>query len=83
MLSKQLPNPGDIVLDCFGGGGSTAVAAIKLKRRVVTMEIEPRWAPRLAARVATLSVTGGPEDHAPAEVTQYKPRQMALFSAGI
>ena len=34
---------GDIVLDCFGGSGSTALAAVKLNRRAVSIEIEPHW----------------------------------------
>lgn len=43
--------PGDIVLDCFGGSGSTAVAALKLGRRAISMEIEPAWAARIASRL--------------------------------
>ena len=42
---------GDIVLDCFGGGGSTALAALKLKRRSVSIEIDPTWAAVIATRV--------------------------------
>lgn len=34
-------NPGDIVLDCFGGSGTTAAVAHKLGRRWVTVEISP------------------------------------------
>lgn len=43
--------PGDIVLDCFAGSGSTALAALRLNRRAVCMEIEHAWAERIAARV--------------------------------
>jgi len=43
--------PGDIVLDCFGGGGSTALAALKLQRRTVSIEIEASWATQIATRV--------------------------------
>ena len=46
--------PGDIVLDCFGGSGSTALAALKLGRRTVSLEIETKWASEIAARVQTL-----------------------------
>jgi site-specific DNA-methyltransferase (adenine-specific) len=35
--------PGDIVLDCFSGSGSTAVAAIGLARRAVCVEINHSW----------------------------------------
>ncbi|MER5204538.1 site-specific DNA-methyltransferase [Streptomyces sp. NPDC002825] len=34
-------NPGDIVLDCFGGSGTTAAVAHKMCRRWVTAEREP------------------------------------------
>src|SRR5438477_3504069 len=34
---------GDIVLDCFAGSGSTALAAIKLGRRAVAIEIQSNW----------------------------------------
>jgi site-specific DNA-methyltransferase (adenine-specific) len=34
---------GDIVLDCFAGSGSTAMAAIKRNRLSVTMEIDGKW----------------------------------------
>ncbi|WP_219822205.1 site-specific DNA-methyltransferase [Streptomyces sp. Ru73] len=33
--------PGDIVLDCFGGSGTTAAVAHKMNRRWVTIEREP------------------------------------------
>lgn len=44
---------GDIVLDCFAGSGSTALAALKLGRRSVSMEIEPAWAEKIVSRVQT------------------------------
>lgn len=43
--------PGDIVLDCFGGSGSTAMAAVKLGRRAVCMDIEQKWAIQIVSRV--------------------------------
>lgn len=33
--------PGDIVLDCFGGSGTTAAVALKMGRRWVTCELSP------------------------------------------
>jgi len=49
-------NPGDVVLDCFGGSGTTAAVAHKLSRRWVTSEILPETvhaftSPRLSAVV--------------------------------
>ena len=55
--------PGDIVLDCFGGGGSTALAALKLKRRTVSMEIEPTWAAEIASRVEDAAEADTPFSH--------------------
>lgn len=45
---------GDIVLDCFSGSGSTALAALKLGRRSVSMEIEPVWTDKIVSRVQVL-----------------------------
>ena len=41
---------GDIVLDCFSGSGSTAVAALKLGRRIIAIDIEEKWAKYAAQR---------------------------------
>ena len=43
--------PGDVVLDCFAGSGSTAFAALELGRHSVSMEIDPTWVSRIAARL--------------------------------
>jgi site-specific DNA-methyltransferase (adenine-specific) len=77
---------GDIVLDCFAGGGSTALAALKLGRRAIAIEIEPRWAAQVASRVGswleekgTLLLqegTGGSPT-----VAKPRPRQLSLFSS--
>jgi site-specific DNA-methyltransferase (adenine-specific) len=50
--------PGDIVLDCFAGSGSTAFAALKLGRRTVAMEIESKWISPITARVQSISDEG-------------------------
>jgi site-specific DNA-methyltransferase (adenine-specific) len=39
--------PDDIVLDCFGGSGSTAVAALKLGRHSISIEIEKGWSEKI------------------------------------
>lgn len=81
--------PGDIVLDCFAGSGSTALAALRLKRRTVAMEIDPDWAEVIASRVQEIS-----EDDAPFSDVRNrngqplrrpnlrKHCQLALFSVG-
>ena len=47
--------PGDIVLDCFAGSGSTAAAALRLGRRTVAIEIEAQWTGYIASRLALFS----------------------------
>lgn len=46
--------PGDIVLDCFAGSGSTGVAALRLGRRAVCIEIEQRWVSRAIRDMAAI-----------------------------
>ncbi len=43
--------PGDIVLDCFAGSGSTAIAAAALGRRSVAIEIEEKWVEAISTRI--------------------------------
>lgn len=40
---KLLTEPGDVVLDCFMGSGTTAVAAIREGRRYIGMELQPEY----------------------------------------
>lgn len=40
---RLLSEPGDIVLDCFMGSGTTAVAAIREGRRYIGMELQPEY----------------------------------------
>jgi len=36
-------NKGDIVLDCFAGSGTTAIAALKNSRLAISIEIDEKW----------------------------------------
>lgn len=47
--------PGDMVLDPFGGGGSTAVACMKTGRKCVLVESDDRWIPMIHRRVQEAS----------------------------
>ncbi len=41
----------DIVLDCFGGSGSTALSALSLNRKSISIEIEELWVKNISSRV--------------------------------
>lgn len=64
---KDTSKRGEIVIDCFGGSGSTLIAAEKTKRRARLIELDPqycevtirRWE-ELTGRDATLAATGEP-----------------------
>lgn len=45
---------GDIVLDCFGGSGNIALAAFKLKRLAVCIEIDPYWINSITSKIKSL-----------------------------
>jgi adenine-specific DNA-methyltransferase len=81
--------PGDIVLDCFAGGGSTAIAALKLERRTVSIEIERRWVEVIASRVARAAKSDirfirgwNGKERSVAGIKGSKASQLALFSLG-
>jgi adenine-specific DNA-methyltransferase len=65
--------PGDIVLDCFGGSGSTALAAISLGRKTISMEIESKWANEIAIRTQAISISKKTKTE-----TQESPRKVLL-----
>ena len=49
---RLLTEPGDVVLDCFMGSGTTAVAAARLDRRCIGVELEPRYVELSRRRLA-------------------------------
>ncbi len=76
--------PGDIVLDCFAGSGSTALAALKLGRRTVAIEIDNQWIPQISARVQSIcEAQPQPEpftsDILPPAVKKSRTPQISLF----
>lgn len=82
-------HPGDIVLDCFGGSGSTALAALKLGRRTISIEIERKWATEIATRIqAVRDATPEPCGNLdakplPMRLPERNAPQLDLFTAGI
>lgn len=79
--------PDDIVLDCFGGSGSTAVAALRLNRRTVSVEIDPVLTEKIAARLkASFAAEAdllpqGRDERLPKQLPKRNSPQLALFSA--
>ncbi|MCB9841178.1 MAG: site-specific DNA-methyltransferase, partial [Phycisphaeraceae bacterium] len=84
---KATTFPGDIVLDCFAGSGSTVIASIESQRRAVGIEIESQWATRIARRLDEYSAAeprSGPQDSAqPITRTarRYRSAQPILFGS--
>ena len=52
---RRCTKPGDIILDLYGGSGSTLIAADMLKRRVYLTEIEPRFCQLIINRYEKLT----------------------------
>jgi len=50
-IIKVCSNPGDLVLDPFGGSGTTLAVAKKLGRRWIGFELSPEYAARIRARI--------------------------------
>ncbi len=50
---RLLTDPDDIVLDCFLGSGTTALAALELDRQYIGIELEPKYARLAQQRLAS------------------------------
>lgn len=63
-LVRLFTRPGDLILDPFAGGGSTGVAALRLGRRFVGVEVDPKYHAMALDRLH-LAETAPPEDLGP------------------
>jgi site-specific DNA-methyltransferase (adenine-specific) len=63
-IIRACSNPGDLVLDPFGGSGTTLAVAKKLERQFVGFELSPTYAENIRARLARIR-PGDPLDGAP------------------
>lgn len=52
---RRCTKPGDIILDLYGGSGSTLIAAEMLKRKAYLTEIEPRFCQLIVNRYEKIS----------------------------
>jgi adenine-specific DNA-methyltransferase len=76
--------PGDIVLDCFAGSGSTALAALKLGRRSISMEIDPIWIEAISMRLEAERIKRKSEpevNHSSNKLTSISGSQPGLFAS--
>jgi site-specific DNA-methyltransferase (adenine-specific) len=55
-IIRACSNPGEVVLDPFGGSGTTLAVAKKLGRRFLGFELSPEYAAQIEARLATIKV---------------------------
>lgn len=81
---KSTTYPGDIVLDCFAGSGSTAIAALNVGRQTVSLEIDKIWVDSIASRLKLATPDCNLSDfHMPAVQREQLPHlanQLDLFS---
>ena len=52
---RRCTKPGDIILDSFAGSGSTLIAGEQLKRKVYTIDLEPRFCDLIIRRYEKLT----------------------------
>jgi adenine-specific DNA-methyltransferase len=75
---------GDIILDCFAGSGSTAMASSATGRRCISIEIEEQWVQKVQERLeSSAAVTNGqaqPQNIELQKIMSDHPNQMALFN---
>ena len=54
-LIKNSSKENDIILDLFGGSGSTTIAAEQLNRKCYTMELDPKYCDVIVKRWETMT----------------------------
>ena len=59
-LIENSSNAGDVVLDCFAGSGSTAIAAYITKRNFLACDIDPNYVAVAQKRLNDLQLTDTP-----------------------
>ncbi len=82
-IIRTSSNEGDIVLDCFAGSGSTAVAAAALGRKSISIEVVDKWIEAILKRVAQTDQDQSSDEGGLSHKSRMMPRdQLPLFSAG-
>ena len=73
---RQASKPGDLVIDCFAGSGSTGEAALSQGRRFLGCDVLARAVERTRAR---LSAFGPATERIPRVGEDWRANQAALF----
>ncbi len=71
-IIRACSNEGDLVLDPFGGSGTTLAVAKKLKRRFIGFELSPEYAKQIRQRLKKIT-PGDPLDGAPEPLVSAPP----------
>jgi DNA modification methylase len=56
-LVKKHSKEGDLILDCFSGSGTTAIAALKNNRKFIGCEIDEEYYTKSINRISSLGET--------------------------
>jgi DNA modification methylase len=51
-IIENASKPGDLILDPYGGSGSSAEAALELNRNILVYELDPEFKDRIDKRIA-------------------------------
>jgi hypothetical protein len=57
-IIRLATNPGDVVLDAFGGTGTTVVTALQLGRRYVAIDLDPNYVNIMRDKISQLENLG-------------------------
>ncbi len=57
-IIRLATNPGDIVLDAFGGAGTTPISALQLDRQYVAMDLDPNYVNIMQDKISQIENLG-------------------------
>jgi DNA modification methylase len=82
-IVKASTQPGDIVLDPFGGSGTTLAVAKRLRRRYLGIELSPVYAEAIRERLQTVTVDFGSKTPANIKSRPRQPGMKRTLAAGL
>jgi len=82
-IIKSATNPGDVVLDPFGGSGTTLAVAKRLRRQYLGIELSPAYAEAIRERLQTVEVAFNEKPTVAPRSTPRGPGVKRTVSAGL